>query len=117
MDIGLGSTAVELLTSVAGVPGSISGPGSHCMFHCIHMLIVPPFRYKTLTGKSYYNLKSKKKMGIIFYKSLAPFNIFFSIFGLYALYYLKVFHQGYISHSPCFKKYISSREVVVFTVI
>lgn len=77
MDIGLGSTAVELLTSVAGVPGSISGPGSHCMFQCIHMLIVPPFRYKTLTGKSYYNLESKKKMGIISYKSLAPFNIFF----------------------------------------
>ena len=40
VDIGLGSSVVELLTRVAGVPGSIPGPA--ICFRCIYILI-PPF--------------------------------------------------------------------------
>lgn len=44
VDISLGSSVVELLTRVAGVPGSIPGPAIY--FHCIYMLI-PPFLLHT----------------------------------------------------------------------
>lgn len=59
MDIGLGSTAVELLTRVAVVQGSISGPD--ICFNVFICSLPPLLCYKTLACKSYYNLESEKK--------------------------------------------------------